>query len=385
VFSNRLNRFFICSLSAIVFALLLSAVADAQTGPPPIPPVISATDIGTVQQNPVIYGRDGTFSTLFQGKSVWTFGDTVLSVPGREGKFWDDNSLSWTTYVNASNGITLEHDLLDNTGAPVEFLPYTQAELKYNRDHDSNNCRKDPCGAEFAMWGGPVVADPVRNRLLFFYDELWRVPGKGGWTNVGMGIAVGTPGGKVTRPIENPDSPTPTLMWGAKDVGYGCGSMVVGDTVYSYACVLDFLTQHYRVARVKLADILDITKWTYYAGNNNWSTNPGDAANVFDGGAAGSSVFYNAYLGNYMAIYSGIFSDDIYYRVSYTPWGPWSDQALAFTGRKGYNGTTSYAGMAHSEFAQGNGQTQFVTYAHTTGLFRMDEPIEQVVFGKANK
>ena len=377
----------ICSAVTLPFTcvtLLFCICSLSQDGPPPIPPVLSATDIGTVQQNPVIYGRDGTFSTLYQGNSVWSFGDTSMSVPGKNGKYWDDNSLSWTTDLNASDGITLNHDLLDSTGAPEEYLPYTSAEKQYNYQHDSDHCTKQPCGAEFAMWGGPVVADPARNRLLFFYGEIWRVSGQDGWKGVGTGIAVGTRKG-VTRPIENPNSPTPTLMWGAKDVAYGCGSMVVDDTVYSYACVLDFLTQHYRVARVKIADILDLSKWTYYAGSGNWSTNPADAVNVFDGGAAGSSVFYNAYLGEYMAIYSGIFSDDIYYRVSYTPWGPWSDQAFAFTGRKGYNGATSYAGLAHPEFAEGDGQTQYVTYAHTTGFLHMDEPIEKVVFGKAAK
>jgi hypothetical protein len=82
-----------------------------------------------------------------------------------------------------------------------------------------------------------------------------------------------------------------------------------------------------------------------------------------------------------MAIYNGVFTDDVEYRVSSTPWGRWSDQALLFTGRPGWNGAIDYAGQAHTEFAEGNGQTQYVTYVHSTGFLRFDLPLVQVVFG----
>ena len=42
-----------------------------------------------------------------------------------------------------------------------------------------------------------------------------------------------------------------------------------------------------------------------------------------------------------------------------------------------------YAGHAHTEFAEGNGQIQYITYAHTTGPFRSDIPLVKVVFGQA--
>ncbi len=83
-----------------------------------------------------------------------------------------------------------------------------------------------------------------------------------------------------------------------------------------------------------------------------------------------------------MAFYCGVYSNDVFYRVSYTPWGPWSDQALLFTGKPGWNNNTDYAALAHPEYAQGNGKIQYVTYAHTTGFLHMDLPLVQVVFGK---
>jgi hypothetical protein len=377
-------------LSGVVSYLLIGlapffilGVAYAGQAPPAIPSVVSVTNLGTVQQNKFIYGRDGTFSALIDGKSVWTFGDTPMSVPGVLGNYWDDNSLSWTTDLDAGDGINLNHDLLDITGAPAEYLPYLSWEREYNYEHDKNHCTVKPCGAEFAMWDGPVVNDTARNRVLFYYYELYRgVPGMNGWDTVGAGIAVYSPETGITRPIESPGSKTPTLMWGPKDQEYNSGALVVDDTLYSYGCAGGFLVDNCRVAKVPLADALDITQWMYYAGNDNWSTNPADAVTIFQGGAAANAVFYNGYLGLYMNIYNPALNNDMYFMVSSTPWGPWSASTLLFKGETPYSGSVNYTGQAHPEFAKGNGQTQYVTYAHPTGFLREDLPLVQVVFGK---
>jgi Domain of unknown function (DUF4185) len=363
--------------------IFILGVAYAGENPPAIPSVVSVTPLGTVQQNKVIYGRDGTFSALVNGVSFWTFGDTPMSVPGKLDNFWDDNSLSWTTNLDASHGINLNHDLLDDTGAPAEYLPYLSWEARYNYEHDKNHCTENPCGAEFAMWDGPVINDPARNRVLLYYYELYRgVPGMNGWDTVGAGIGVYTPGKGITRPIENSNSKTPTLMWGPKDQAYNSGALVVDDILYSYGCASGFLVDNCMVAKVALADALDITQWTYYAGNNSWSTNPADAVIIFQGGAAANQVFYDAYLGLYMNIYNPALNNDMYYMVSSTPWGPWSAPTLLFKGETPYKGSVNYTGQAHPEFAQGNGQTEYVTYAHPTGLLREDLPLVQVMFGK---
>jgi len=372
-------RFVIGALLVVCYAIPFTAAdGPVPSGPPPVPPIESVSDIGTVVQNSNVAGRDGNFSALLLGQSVWTFGDTSMTVPGVNGRNWDDNSLAWTAKLDASHGIKLEHDLLDSTGAPGEYLPLTPWELQYNNTHDSRNCTAQPCGSEYALWGGPVVADPLRNRALFFYDEIYRVSGQAGWTNIGAGIAVGTPDRKFVRPQNGSDTPN---MWGPNEVAYAGGSLVVGTTMYSYGCVAGFLVMHCRVARVTLADALDKSRWTYYAGSGMWSANPSAAVVVFDGGAAGNSVFYSPYLGMYVAIYSGVFSNNVYYRVSWTPWGPWSDQTFLFTGRQGWNDNADYAALAHPEFAQESGRIQYVTYAHTYGFLRQNLPIVRVVFG----
>lgn len=379
-------RYYLCVVVLCVVAVVPAAFAADNSQPPAPPLVISITDMGVIGQNPVIYGRDGAVSALINGRSMWTFGDTTMSVPGVEGHFWDDNSLSWTDNLDASHGITLDHDFLDRTGAPSEFLPYLKWERDYNYAHDTNHCTKDPCGAELAMWAGFPVADPARSRALVFYYELWRVPGDSGWTSIGSGIAVADSTGKITRPIENPGSETPTLMWGPHEVSYDAGELVVGDLLYAYGCKTAFVSKKCSVARVPLSGALDKAQWTYYAGNNHWTANPDDAVVVFKGGAAGNSVFYNAYLGVYMAIYSGIFNNNIYYRVARQPWGPWSDQTLLFVGKACWGSNNfDYAAEAHTEFAEQNGKVQYVTYAHTTGFLQMDLPLTRVEFDKSAK
>ena len=373
-------------VSLSVLALIVGGVASPAwaggAAAPALPPVQYVQRMGTVQQNPVINARDGTQSALFEGRSVWTFGDTDMSVPGVHGTYWDDNSLSWTDNLDASNGIDLDQDLTDSTGAPREFLPYTPAEAHYNYTHDEKHCTKTPCGAEFAMWSAQVVGDPARDRLLLFYVEIHRVSGQPNWRTVGSGIAVWKPGSQIVRPIENPGSPTPTLMWGGGDAGFIGGSVVDAGEMYSYGCRADWIVMHCGVARVALADALDKSQWRYYAGNGNWSANESDAVTVFDGGAAGNSVFYDTYLGEYVAIYAQPLNDDVMYRVADHPWGPWSDAGLLFTGRSGWNGNFDYAAFAHPEFSQLDGRVQYVTYVRDTGFLQQEVRLVRVVFNR---
>jgi len=350
--------------------------------PPPIPPVLSTTELGPIQQNPLIKGRDGAQSGFFQGTSIWTFGDTVLSVPGHDGDSWADNTMSWTADLDASDGIVLPNDRLDGTGAPTEFLPFTSSEVRFNRLHDPDHCQQQPCGAEYALWAGPLVPDPERNRILHFYMKIYRVIGQPGWTTMGTGIAVWTPGGPVVRPIESPGSPDPTLMFLQDEVGFTGGSLVEGETLYSYGCYPGFLVQYCQLARAPLADALDRSTWTFYAGGGSWSPDSGDAVTVFQGGAA-NEVFFDPFLGEYIAIYSAPLVDDVKYRVSYAPWGPWSDEALLFTGVPGQR--FDYAALSHPEYAEGDGQTQYVTYVRPTGLFESEIRLVQVVFGQARQ
>ena len=384
---RRFTGLITAALVAVV-TMLAAVPSDAETRepsptglPPPLPSVESVTDLGNVQQNPVVYARDGIQTGLFKGRSIWTFGDTAMSVPGHDGDRWANDTLSWTTDLDAADGITLSNDVVDGTGAPVEYIPMTREERRYNELHEGDNCQVKPCNVEIAIWSGPVWPDEARNRVLLPYIEIHRAIGQPDWRYIGTGVAVWTPNGQVVRPILSPGSQNPTLMWGPNEVAYASGSAFDGETMYAYGCKAGFLVQHCKVARVQLADALDKSAYRYYTAAGMWSSNPADAATIFDGGAAGNTVFYSPYLGAYLAVYSAIYSDDVMYRMSYTPWGPWSNEALLFTARPGWNGNTSYAAGAHLEYAQAEGQVQYVTYFHITGFLRADIPLVKIVFG----
>jgi hypothetical protein len=48
------------------------------SGPPPELSVVKVSDLGPIPTNRDILGRDGGYSALFQGHSVWLYGDTLL-------------------------------------------------------------------------------------------------------------------------------------------------------------------------------------------------------------------------------------------------------------------------------------------------------------------
>jgi hypothetical protein len=355
------------------------SISSAQTGTPPIPVIQSVTPMGTVTQNPLIQGRDGTYSALLNGKSVWLFNDTAMTKANAAGNNFIPNTMSWATNLDASNGITLNGDYLDATGVPTEFMPYLPWEAQYNAAHNSKHCTANPCGAEFVMWPGPLVPDPARNRSLIFYTEIWRSPTITGWKTIGAGIAIWQ-NGKITRPVVNPGTQYPTLIWTGSQTGFAGGWVIISDTLYTYGCSAGFLVQNCAIGQVPLANATVPADWTYYTAAGTWSSNPADAVTLFQGGAAGNSVFYDNFLGMYLAIYSGVFSNDVFYRVSYTPWGPWSNQTLIFTGLPGYQNNADYAALAHPEFAQGNGQTQYISYVQDTGFLAQVLQLVQVTF-----
>jgi hypothetical protein len=365
--------------SALVAAALVAMVDPASAGPQSAPGVWTK-DIGTVRQNTTIRGRDGGWSATWSGRSVWSFGDTALTVPGHDDDNWADNTLSWTADLDASDGITLAQDLVDATGAPTEAIPLTEEEALYNEQHAGNNCQVEPCNAEYALWGGPVIPDPARNRIILGYLKIHRIIGHAGWRTIGSGFAVWTPGGGVVRPVESPGSPDPTLMFRGDGPTFIEGPILVGGTLHNYGCVAGFLVQNCEVARVPVADALDRRAWEYYAGGGRWSSHLSDAVTVFQGGAA-NSVFWDAYLGRYVDVYSQPVSNDVMYRTAPAPEGPWSDDTLLFEGWPGAPGSIDYFGLAHPEYGQDGGRVQYVTYVRTTGFLKIELRLVKVVFG----
>ena len=80
--------------------------SSSNSGSPPNLTVANVTDLGTIPTNPDILGRDGGYSAVFQGYSVWLYGDTFLAIRNAEDFTLISDSWSYTKDLNAQNGIT---------------------------------------------------------------------------------------------------------------------------------------------------------------------------------------------------------------------------------------------------------------------------------------
>jgi hypothetical protein len=361
------------SLPVLFASLLVTGASLAAEVPPKIPPVTAVVEMANVRQSRFVQCRDGTYSARVGDRAVWTFNDTCMNSGGILGDQFIDNTLAWTTTFDASGGIWLNHNLADSLGVPVRFVPLTPWELMINAAQAPN---------EIAVWPGQLVDDPVRHRELIFYGAVYRGPGIG-FNTAGSGIAVATPDFKtVTRPPESldPSAREPNYMWSRFEQAYTGGSVTVGDMLYCYGGEGHHLKTLVHVARVPLADALDKTKWTYWDGST-WNTDPAATKWIYEGGAAGDTIFWDAYLGVYVTVYMPFASNDVFYRVANHPEGPWSAGTKIFTAQQGTD--TSYAARVHPEYAENGGQVQYITYVKNTGFLSQELPLVKVTFAKA--
>jgi len=364
----------------------LAAPAAFSQSAPPIPPVLSVTVMPNVQQNPVIDGRDGTYSLAINGYSYWAFNDTAMSQANASGENFFSNSLSWSTSLSAANGIYLNADQVDSSGLPTQFIPFTPDEAAFNAEHAGKPCAVKPCGEGLALWPGPIVYNPANQQVIIPFGEIVRGGPISGFKSEGAGIAIGTinPDGSfaMTRPTQSTGA-NPALLWQKGVQAFTDESFLYNGYYYAYGGKNVFVTTEDLLARVPVDQILNLSAWTYYAGKETWTTNVKQAKPVFDGSASGSSVFFDQYLNLWVAIFSGNYSNDIYYAVANAPEGPWSASTLLYTGLPGYEGNADYAGRAHPEFSPDGGMTEYVSYVQDTGFLAQDLPLIQVVFGPA--
>jgi hypothetical protein len=330
------------------------------------------TDLGAIPTNPDITARDGGYSALFQGVSVWLYGDTFLQTPNAVGHTLISDSWSFTSVLNAQSGITGFQERLDSAGAPSMVLQETPAEQAYNQAHNGNPCQVSPCGQRWALWPSSIAVDPASGNALVFYMVVNAQPGAFNFQGFGSSVAIWQSlQGLPQRPAFNPPivADHPDLMFGQNQPSFGTAALIKNGALYVYGCGLpsNGADKGCRLGRVDPAQAQNLSAWTFYAGNGNWSPNMGDAVSVFTGSSI-ASVSWNGFLGRYVAIYSKPFSQDVMMRTSANPEGPWSVETTAFTAMQPASGNV-YDAHAHSEYDSNGGQTVYVTYSRSTGSF----------------
>jgi hypothetical protein len=355
----------------LVLATGLSG-CNSNPGPPPALTVVKTTDLGIIRTNPDILGRDGAYSALFQGYSVWLYGDTFLAQPNAEGFSLISDSWSFTSDLNAQGGITGFQERLDSAGAPTMILPETPEEQKFNAAHNGNPCAEQPCGARWALWPSSIVTDTSRNQALVFYMVVYAQPGNFNFQSMGNSVALWQDVQQLpVRPAFDPPlvAGHSDLMFNENEPNFGTAALISGNTLYVYGCgtPTNGSDKGCRLGRVGPSNVQDISAWNFYAGNGSWSSQLSDAVSVFTGSSI-MSVSWNNSLQQYVAVYSPPFSQNVMMRTAPNPEGPWSSEVVAFVAMQPVSGNV-YDAHAHSEYDVNGGQTIFVTYSRSTGTF----------------
>jgi hypothetical protein len=378
----------LCLLPAcfLLFGLAgCSIYRSASQGPTPALSIASAQDLGVIPTNPDILGRDGGGSVLFQGHSVWIYGDTFIAKPNAEDQTLLSDSWSFTTDLTVQNGITGFQEQLDSAGAPTMLLPLSPAEQAFNQAHNVNNCQAQPCGARWALWPGTTVVNPADGTALIFYTLVSAQPGNFNFQGVGNSIATWQ---SLQQQPQRPtvDSPIvpghPDLIFTQNEPGFGSAAFVSNGTLYVYGCGYSSGCQ---LGKVDPSSAQDRSAWSFYAGNGSWSSQIGDAISVFND-ANILSISWNAYLQRYLAVYSPPFSQNVVMRTSTNPEGPWSSEIVAFVAMQSAGAGNVYDALAHAEYDANGGQTIYVSYSRATPApFSSEMRLVAVQFGSSNQ
>jgi hypothetical protein len=352
----------------------LGGLGACASQPAPAAVVGSAQELAPLATPAGVVGRDGAASAALWGEDVWLFGDTFLSVPNAEGMTFVSNTYS-TSGLQLDGGLTWTQPL-DDAGAPAELLWPTAPELAYDVAHESypdGGCGELPCGGRYATWPGATVFDPDGGRALIFYGLVSAAPGDFNFSGIGTGLAVWNgPGTLPLRPEPDVcDGGPPTALFCADEPGWGEGAALVDGGLYTFACPRSGFSNPCQLARVPIDQALDRTAWSYWDGSA-WSAQPSAAASLFDG-APILSFYFNAHVGQWMAVYSEPFSNQVAYRTAPALTGPWSREGTLFIADMSDAGGTAYDAYIHPELSEEGGRVQYVTYSRGNGTPFGDE------------
>jgi hypothetical protein len=361
-------------LVCLVLAGTGSLSACGESGPPPDLKIHSVTDLGPMSEHSFIRGRDGGYSGLAFGRSVWVYGDTILGTADSEGSTWHNNSFQWTEDLDASDGLAAFGTNEDAAGAPKEFLPQTVEEHAYNDAHRGDPCKETPCGARWALWPGALIWDAERSRAIAFYSKLHAEPGDFNFYGVGSSLAVWYRfEDPPARPQLRPGADDPTLLFGPDEPGFGSAALVVEQWLYAYACQLDGFSKPCRLARAPLDRVTERSAWEFFTGGGEWSGEVARAEPVFEGNDI-LSIAYNSHLERYLAVYDQPMDHRVMLRTAPAPEGPWSAPLEAFIAQtpEGDPDGWIYDGQAHPEIEQDSGRIQYISYSRGTGFLQSE-------------
>jgi hypothetical protein len=334
---------------------LFAAIAACSARPAPLP----FTDLGPLSKPAVVTARDGGASVLVGDRVLWMFGDTLMTVTAADGFNYRSATAAWGRVA----GPTTLDEPLESTGAPSQLFPYTADEAAYDAANGPTE--------RYALWPGSAIAAPDGTGAWLFYQRLLIHPGDLNYQGLDVGLARLAPGATVA--VRDP-----APLFTAPLPGYALGALVDAGFVYLYAvdAVPGQVDSLCRVVRAPVERAPDATAWAAWDGGA-WSSDLGQAAAVLHGPPGDLSISYNLSRGAFLAVYSGIFSNQIQLRTAPRPEGPWSEARPLFEALAPVSGN-DYAGKEHPELAGDGGAQLIVSYARSTGAFAGEVRLAQV-------
>lgn len=325
---------------------LLTVVLGACASAPGLV-VVSAQDDGLLDRPEAIQGRDGGPSALAWGRSVWTYGDTVLWEPDARGETWHTNSYELRDPVDWRSTWEVPED---DAGAPAYLVPRTAEEQAWDDLHAAPDCADEPCGSRFALWPSEPLVDPANDRAWILFGRYNDAHPSG------IGVAS----------WDGPDAPVVRhdadgLLFPEGHREWANAPLVHDGHLYTFGCQPQGLARPCALARVPLADVSERAAWTFWDGSA-WSAEEGDALDLF----AGEPIMEVSYVEAaevWLLVTSPPFSHDVLYRTAPALTGPWSEASVLFTAP----GEAPYDAQQHAELAEEGGLVQWITWSQPTG------------------
>ena len=358
--------------TATSWAVVLSALTLARCSPSPPFEIVSVTELGAIEFDELVRGRDGGYSALWNGHSVWVFGDTILSPAKPGGPGWLNSSSARTRGLAAESRLGPFEERTGPDRFPVPLLPLTPEEARHNANQEPPACLSG-CGPKWVLWPGPLLATAESRPALVFYSKLRD------WEVAGLSIAIWKNWGeRPERPVLAPNSSEPTLLFPKGDAHIGSAALISGDRIYAYGCDhKGWWRFPCIVARVRVEDALDRAKWEFHTGAGEWSRDWRRARPVMTANSI-LSVFHDDRVQKYLALYVEPPNDRIVLRWAAAPEGPWSRAATIHTAVPHASDHWIYDAIAHPELSSAGERTIYFSYSRETAPFQSEMRLVRV-------
>lgn len=308
------------------------------------PPAIQAEDLGILFRgaHPRVHGLDGAYSlSVAPGRSLWSFGDTLLGSVEANG----DRQIADMPFNTAA--IAEDRDVLQGA-SHARFLGEPGPVL--------------PGAAEKAHRVWPLDLLRVGDRLFHYHVTIAPFgTGPLDFKVAGTGIASAKAG-------EAPQFTQSRGLWPGAAPSFGASAMVHANWVYVYSGGADT-----HLARVAPDRIDQPEGYTYYAGAGRWSATWKEAR-ALPGSGPELSVRWNPYLKSFVMFYVPPFGKHIEARFAPSPEGPWSaPKRVAACQPENDAVAMFYGAKQHAELDVDGGRQVFLSYNTNTPPKRLED------------